>query len=166
MATAIRGMAVSEFEPRCPLRAAADVISFAAAFLQKPPLIHFAAAPFQTATASLGCGLAYRPAGGILHDREDIDFDRLVQKEGHLLKADVLLFGFPRPLTAGTLRYFNARGRQSRPSAKGFCLRQNARTAQRRHRPFRPEIVGSERAASAFSPILMEGLLRFLKLLT
>ena len=111
-------MAVSEFEPRCPLRAAADVISFAAAFLQKPPLIHFVAAPYQTATASLGCGLVYRPAGGILHDREDIDFDRLVQKEGHLLKADVLLFGFPRPLTAGTLRYFNARGRQSRPSAK------------------------------------------------
>ena len=36
---------------------AADVISFAATFLQKSPLTHFVAAPFQIATAALGCDL-------------------------------------------------------------------------------------------------------------
>ena len=37
---------------------AADVISFAATFLQKSPLTHFVAAPFQIATAALGFDLA------------------------------------------------------------------------------------------------------------
>ena len=40
------------FESPCPHHVAADDISFAATFLQKSPLTHFVAAPFQTGPAA------------------------------------------------------------------------------------------------------------------
>ena len=44
-------------------------------------------------------------------------------------------FGFRRPKGGSTLRYLNARGRQSRPSAKVFTCGENACTAHSRRRP-------------------------------
>ena len=95
------------------LRIVRDDVSFSK---QTSSLIHSVAPPLQTATASLGCGLgtALRVAFSYqilhlfyLHRRESKDMTY-----GH-----VLLFGFRRPEGGSTLRYFNARGRQSRPCA-------------------------------------------------
>ena len=58
---------------------------------------HAAAPPLQTATVSLGCGLGPPLRGGFACHGKNIDFNRPFQKEGHLLSADVLLFGFRRP---------------------------------------------------------------------
>ena len=58
-----------------------------------------------------------------------------LQKERHLLKADVFPFGFRRLKGGSTLRHFNAWGRQSRPCAEVLPCSENARTAQRHRRP-------------------------------
>ncbi len=47
-------------------------------------------------------------------------------------------FGFRRPKGGSTLRYLNARVRQSRPSAKVFTCGENACTAHSRRSPEEP----------------------------
>ena len=53
------------FESPCPHHVAADDISFAATFLQKSPLTHFVAAPFQTGPAIAGLRFGTPLRGGM-----------------------------------------------------------------------------------------------------
>ena len=53
------------------------------------------------------------------------------------IRKDVLLFWVPPPKGGCTLRYFNAQGGEAAPPPR-FCLRQNARTPQKRRGPEGP----------------------------
>ena len=53
------------------------------------------------------------------------------------IRKDVLSFWAPPPKGGYTLRYFNAQGGKAAPSPR-FCLRQNARTPQKRRGPEGP----------------------------
>ena len=53
------------------------------------------------------------------------------------IRKDVLSFWAPSPKGGYTLRYFNAQGGKAAPSPR-YCLRQNARTPQKRRGPEGP----------------------------
>ena len=59
-------------------------------------------------------------------------------KKKDMTKGHVFLFGFQPPKAASTLRYLNARGRQSRPCAKVFPCGENACAAHSRRGPEGP----------------------------
>ena len=64
------------FESPGPHHVAADDISFAATFLQKSPLTHFVAAPFQTGPAIAGLRFGSAAARRLCLPLKNIDFSR------------------------------------------------------------------------------------------
>ena len=63
---------------------------------------------------SLGSGLG-SPLRGVFSYRKEISILTALSKKKDMTKGHVFLFGFQPPKAASTLRYLNARGRQSRP---------------------------------------------------
>ena len=93
-----------------------------------------------------------RPKGGLIQvicyptSPETVDITGFFEKfciairtkKKDMTFGHVFLFGFQPPKAASTLRYLNARGRQSRPCAKVFPCGENACAAHSRRGPEGP----------------------------